>query len=102
MTVRILALHRPHRWRDPLLLSFSDTVAHSFNSHIVVSAQVAVTVSSPRAWRVGGTVGRGTFVRRPLSLVLAPHPAGFLGGLVPLLRLRLLFGGVLPGRGGNG
>src|SRR5690348_12815293 len=100
VTIWVLVFHPAHRWRDLIPLQLSDPVTGRLDPGVVGAAQVPVTICAPGARRVGGSVDRGAFARRPLPLVLAPHPAGFLGGLVPLLGLCLFFRRVLPGRGG--
>src|SRR6185437_580678 len=100
VTIWVLAFHPAHRWRDLIPLQLSDPVAHRLDPSIVGAAQVPVTICAPGTWQVGGGVDRRAVAREPFPFVLAPHPAGFLSGLLPLLGLRLFFRHVLPGRGG--
>src|SRR5689334_8090335 len=97
VTIGVLAFHPAHRRRDLIPLQLSDPVARRLDPGVVGAAQVPVTICAPGTWRVGGGVDRGAFAWGPLPLVLAPHPAGLLGGLVPLLGSRLFFRRALPG-----
>src|SRR5581483_7296549 len=90
VAVCVLAFHPAHRRSDLLSFLLGDPVACRFDPAVAGPVQVFVAIAAPGTRRIGGRVDRGAFSRRPPLLVLAPHPAGLLGSLIPR-----------PGRNGN-